>query len=100
MGSNRAPAVELQVAHVRQLGVPHLVVAFDAKVEEACRKYSILYHRDDEGTAEGCASLLWRLSLPTLFVPDPSILKCLQQEFSASFLGGRVVASSSGFVVR
>ena len=44
----------LQVAHVRQLGMPHLVVAFDAKVEETCRKYSILYHRDDEGTAEGC----------------------------------------------
>ena len=47
-------SMDSQVAHVRQLGVPHLVVAFDAKVEEACRKYSILYHRDDEGTAEGC----------------------------------------------
>ncbi len=61
MGSTSAPAAESQVAHVRQLGVPHLVVAFDAKVEEACRKYSILYHRDDEGTAEGCAATPWRV---------------------------------------
>lgn len=53
--SNYSPAV--QVAHVRQLGVPHLVVAFDQKVEEACRENSIPYHRDDEGTVEGYVSV-------------------------------------------
>ena len=41
---------------MRQLGVPHLVVAFDQKVEEACLEKSIPYHRDDEGTVEGCVS--------------------------------------------
>ena len=46
--------VVAQVAHVRQLGVPHLVVAFDSKVEQACREKSILFHRDDEGTGQGC----------------------------------------------
>ena len=37
---------------MRQLGVPHLVVAFDLKVQETCRDKSIPFHKDDEGTDE------------------------------------------------
>ena len=37
---------------MRELGVPHLVVAFDLKVAEICRNNRIPVHTDDEGTGE------------------------------------------------
>lgn len=58
---------------MRELGVPHLVVAFDAKVEEICRRMSIAFHTDDEGTDERYS---YTRAIPLLHRPLPIQLQC------------------------
>ena len=54
---------------MRELGVPHLVVAFDLKVEEICRNNRIPVHTDDEGTGERYFVLLLQPSDNKILTP-------------------------------
>jgi len=43
------------VAHVKQLGVPYLVVALDTKVARLCEKEDVFYLLHDSQVGKGCA---------------------------------------------